>query len=612
MKNKIQMTVDGMPCEADEGAMLLSVLREMGIHVPTLCHHPSLEPSGACRLCVVEITHADWKGWSGLVTSCLYPVEPGLIVSTMSPKVRLARQTLLELYMAQCPDSEEIRVLARSQGVDETPFPAKALADKCVMCGLCFRVCQDLGPSAIASLRRGTEKTVGPRPDRVGDDCTGCTACAHICPTGEIRMERKNGKLHIWNRTFDIPVCSVNAERCRGCGVCEEVCPLAIPRVVLFRNGARVARIAAEPCVGCGLCAGVCPTGAIEQPLFPADELCGRALDQGDLRGRTITFACSRSPLPEAPGVVIPVPCVGRVTAENVLECLARGADGVMLMCRDRASCPTGRGGDLGSKRVEAISELVFSAGLGAGRVVFAHPHAGLEGPAAAVAGFKESLKPSVLRKTYAGSASHATGMDHALEIMRWLRSRPELVPMMPASLLPLLCRNREGADALLYLGDLVDLDLLLSLVVHEKRLVSIFEDAVRLLELKGIAFEPVFTTRQVEASPIAKVITFCSCCAPKLNGEKESLSLDALAGVAAAQAVKPSECGFTFRMTAKEQKERSAAQVDGSLHSYTCPYALARQWDRMRMGSWQGAFSVEPIMAFSQSIRASAGEVKS
>ena len=71
---KLNMIIDGRPAEADRGSMLLEAIREMGIHLPTLCHHPSLEPSGACRLCLVEITHPDWKGWSGLVTACLYPV----------------------------------------------------------------------------------------------------------------------------------------------------------------------------------------------------------------------------------------------------------------------------------------------------------------------------------------------------------------------------------------------------------------------------------------------------------------------------------------------------------------------------------------------------------
>jgi len=54
MTEKIPIIVDGRPAEAKEGAMLLAALQELGLEVPTLCHHPHLEPVGACRLCMVE------------------------------------------------------------------------------------------------------------------------------------------------------------------------------------------------------------------------------------------------------------------------------------------------------------------------------------------------------------------------------------------------------------------------------------------------------------------------------------------------------------------------------------------------------------------------------
>jgi len=123
LSDTIRITIDGQPTDVAPGTMVLAAARGLGVDVPTLCDHPSLEPSGACRLCVVEITHADWGGWSGLVTSCLYPVEEGLEVSTTSPKVRETRRGLLELYLARCPDSGESEAGARREGVDGTPYP---------------------------------------------------------------------------------------------------------------------------------------------------------------------------------------------------------------------------------------------------------------------------------------------------------------------------------------------------------------------------------------------------------------------------------------------------------------------------------------------------------
>ncbi|MBU1675551.1 (2Fe-2S)-binding protein, partial [bacterium] len=357
MSDAIRITIDGQPVAVAPGATVLDAARELGVRVPTLCDHPSLEPSGACRLCVVEITHADWGGWSGLVASCLYPVAPGLQVSTTSRKVRATRRTLLELYLARCPDSDEIRAVARREGVDGTAFPPRADADMCIQCGLCVRVCNELSTRALAPLGRGTAKTVGPRPDEVGEDCVGCLACAEICPTGEIGFTRAGGTLNIWNHAFDVAVCEVRDDHCRGCGICEEVCPFDIPRVYAVRGAGFVATISPQTCTGCGICAGACPTGAITQRHHPDADLIGAP----DLRGRTVTYACARSELADRDGLIA-VTCVGRVGVDDMLSCLARGADGVQLMCRDRDTCPYGEGGHLGERQVETARRIAACA----------------------------------------------------------------------------------------------------------------------------------------------------------------------------------------------------------------------------------------------------------
>jgi len=392
MTETFTITIDGRQAEAEQGTMLLDVIRAAGVHVPTLCHHPSLEPTGACRLCVVEITHPDWKGWSGLVTSCLYPVEPGLQVFTRSDRSVTARRTLREMLLARCPDAGVVRELARAEGLETTTFTESTDADLCVLCGLCVRACQDLGPGAIAPLGRGAEKAVGPRPDMTGEDCTGCGACAFVCPTGEIRIDRKPGVLTIWNRDFDVPVCKVDVNACRGCGVCEEVCPLSIPRVVARRTGTFVSSIAAEVCTGCGLCAGACPAGAITQEAKAGGDPVAALFSRGSLAGKVPVFACSRSALggidlvahPEL--VPVELSCVGRVTVEDMLESLARGARGVVVMGRDRETCPFGPGEDQAEERVQAADAVAAMTGLGEGRVRFVLPEYGPDGPAAACA----------------------------------------------------------------------------------------------------------------------------------------------------------------------------------------------------------------------------------
>lgn len=393
--DSIRFTVDGRPAEAPAGGFLLPAMRAAGVDVPSLCDHPSVAPSGACRLCTVEITHPDWGGWSGLVTSCLYPAAQGLQVSTRSERVLGTRRTLLELYLARCPDVPELAALARAEGVDTSAFAPRADADRCIQCGLCVRVCQDLSTAAIAPLGRGVDKTVGPRPDGIAEDCVGCLACERVCPTGEIVSDQADGVLRIWGREFALPVCQVEAELCRACGRCEEVCPTDIPRVAARRGGGLAAMISATACEGCGICAGACPTGAIAQPGCDDDLVAARTRDLG---GKALVYACARSDFAgELPRdtELIPVPCVGRVGAEHLIEVAARGAEGALLMCRDRGSCPHGEGGRLGEERAVLVDALLAEAGLGPGRAGYLRPEPGVGGPARSAAAWRAALRPN-------------------------------------------------------------------------------------------------------------------------------------------------------------------------------------------------------------------------
>ena len=588
MDKNIHITIDGRPLEVEKGSMLLQNIRAMGIHVPTLCHHPSLEPNGACRLCVVEVTHPDWNGWSNLVTSCLYPAAPGLQVFTRSDRVRNARRTLLELYLAQYPGAQELRELARNEGVDTTPFPVKDGAERCVLCGLCTRVCQELSVGAIAPLSRGTTKTVGPRPDLVGEDCVACGACALICPTRAIPTEQKDQKLRIWNREFDVPVCAVEPDLCRGCGICEEACPWAIPRINLSRSGVLTSYITPTYCTGCGICAGACPTGAIRQDSYPDAALSGMALGPDDLRGQTVVFACSRSPFPPESKGVIRVPCIGRVGIENILECIARGANGVMMMCRDQATCPSGPGGRLGEERTDVAEALCASAGLGRGRIRYQQPAAGLDTPAKAAGAFEAELSPTPLEKTYRRGDADVPGMDRALDIMRWLRGRPELKSVLPDHLKQTLEPIASNADTLLYFADLIDLDMLLSLVVDGWRLTDVLVDAARSLAEKGVAYLPVMTVRDINESRASRVLTFCEAKIPGVTRRVEISTVNKILGEPETASTEP-PCAFRFQITQNERRHlaSSARERLDAGHS-PCPHALAQEKIITRDGAWQ------------------------
>lgn len=202
----VTVVIDGREIKAKEGKYVLEVARENSIHIPTLCYHESLTPSGACRLCVVE---ARTKNSSRIVASCLYPISDGLEISTNSDRVLAVRKLVVELLYARCPDVPFVKNLADKFGIKEPRFPKEN--DDCILCGLCVRACDEIvGVKAISMVGRGAKKEVNTPFGNASDVCIGCATCAYICPTKRIKVEEKDGYRKIWYKKFEL----VNCKKC--------------------------------------------------------------------------------------------------------------------------------------------------------------------------------------------------------------------------------------------------------------------------------------------------------------------------------------------------------------------------------------------------------------
>jgi predicted molibdopterin-dependent oxidoreductase YjgC len=230
----VTLSINGQSLSVPAGFTILKAARSAGVYIPTLCDHPSLEPFGGCRLCIVEV-----KGMRGLPTACSTPVNEGMEVATDTVQLRELRKNILELILCEHPHAcltcerkercGPFDVCLRNVAVNERcvlcvknqncelqrvadyigvkgwqvslPYNYRNLGilrdspffdrdyNLCILCGRCVRVCQDVrGASAIAFTYRGSQALVGTAfgKDLKDSGCVFCMACVEVCPTGAL------------------------------------------------------------------------------------------------------------------------------------------------------------------------------------------------------------------------------------------------------------------------------------------------------------------------------------------------------------------------------------------------------------------------------------------
>jgi NADH dehydrogenase/NADH:ubiquinone oxidoreductase subunit G len=196
----------GRELQAERGTSLLNELHRHGYEVPTLCHHESLTPYGACRLCLVEVKKGKRQR---LTTSCNYPIQDGIEVFLDTDKVLRNRRMVVELLLAQAPKAPKgLQALAEQLGVGEPRFTPNGEED-CILCGLCSRTCDELaGVNALTFSGRGDQKRMGVPYGENSEVCILCGACVYVCPVGCIDFSESGGARRIkrWGRELPMLV----------------------------------------------------------------------------------------------------------------------------------------------------------------------------------------------------------------------------------------------------------------------------------------------------------------------------------------------------------------------------------------------------------------------
>ena len=204
----VTLTINDELVSARRGQMLLEVIKERDIEIPTLCHMEGLTERGGCRLCVIEL-----QGTSKLLPACITEVQEGMVVFTHTERLVKYRQMILELLLSErnhvcavCVMNGhcELQFQAAKLGIDHVRYdylhPDLQMDlshsrfgmdhNRCMLCTRCIRVCDEIeGAHTKDVMGRGIHSMVVTdmnQPWGSSKSCTSCGKCVQVCPTGAL------------------------------------------------------------------------------------------------------------------------------------------------------------------------------------------------------------------------------------------------------------------------------------------------------------------------------------------------------------------------------------------------------------------------------------------
>ncbi|MGL9726077.1 MAG: NADH-quinone oxidoreductase subunit NuoG [Wolbachia sp.] len=201
----VKVTINSQECEVESGLTIIQACEVMDIEIPRFCYHERLAIAGNCRMCLVEVEGGPPKP----VASCAIPVVEGMVIYTNTPKVKKAREGVLEFLLINhpldCPicdqggecDLQDI-TMAYGKGISRLDEHKRAVPKKhfgplietamnrCIHCTRCVRFLSDVaGTNELGEIGRGENVEISTYIKRhISSELSG--NIIDLCPVGAL------------------------------------------------------------------------------------------------------------------------------------------------------------------------------------------------------------------------------------------------------------------------------------------------------------------------------------------------------------------------------------------------------------------------------------------
>jgi formate dehydrogenase alpha subunit len=232
MSNLVKLKFNGVEIEVEKGTLLIEAAKKAGIEIPHFCYHPKLKPDANCRMCLVEI-----EKMPKLQTSCSTPAAEGMVVSSISPRVKDAQFGVMEFILGNhpldCPECDQggecqlqdfahqyspttSRFTEEKRVFEKTyfgPLIEKEM-NRCVSCLRCVRYCDEvIDSNALGSIDRGSHHQIGAFAQHELN-CEFCGGCIQICPVGALTSRLSMYDYRPWQLKKTETICNYCGDGC--------------------------------------------------------------------------------------------------------------------------------------------------------------------------------------------------------------------------------------------------------------------------------------------------------------------------------------------------------------------------------------------------------------